>query len=143
MDEIAAPAPPAPPVPPLLPFDDPWQLKTRSCNFEELVTAGQVVSLNHIRDMSGQRNTSLVREGAHFKCSPDQQDGFKKYLSNLAFLIDQEGDRFDLDFEWTSPLSGRTGRFFRLNGLRKEQGLVGEGAPGKPCQGDQGPSKLK
>ncbi|KAF6260578.1 hypothetical protein COO60DRAFT_1700289 [Scenedesmus sp. NREL 46B-D3] len=90
----------------------------------DLVTAGEVVSLNHIRDMSGQRNISLVREGTKFSCAPDQVEGFKKYLSNLAFLIKQEGERFDLDFEWSSPLSGRGGRFFRLNGLKKEQGMA-------------------
>uniref|UniRef100_A0A383VYS6 BRO1 domain-containing protein n=1 Tax=Tetradesmus obliquus TaxID=3088 RepID=A0A383VYS6_TETOB len=123
MEEAVPPAP-APPVPPLLPFDDPWQIRTQSCTFEDLATAGEVVSLNHIRDMSGQRNISLVREGTKFACSPDQVDGFKKYLSNLAILIDQEGERFDLDFEWSSPLSGRAGRFFRLNGLKKEQGLA-------------------
>jgi hypothetical protein len=42
---------------------------------QDLVTAGEVVSLNHIRDMSGQRNISLVREGTKFSCSPDQVDG--------------------------------------------------------------------
>eukprot|EP00879_Flechtneria_rotunda_P001652 GHRR01001812.1.p1 GENE.GHRR01001812.1~~GHRR01001812.1.p1 ORF type:complete len:395 (+),score=149.03 GHRR01001812.1:171-1355(+) len=112
------------PVPPLLPFDDPWQMRTRPCTFEGVIAAGEVLSLNHIRDMSGQRNISLVREGTKFGCSPDQESGFKKYLSNLAYLIDQEGDRFDLNFEWTSPLTGRPTRFFRLNGLKKEQALA-------------------
>jgi hypothetical protein len=55
---------------------------------------------------------------------------FKKYLSNLAYLIEQEGDREDLEFEWSSPLSGRTGRFFRVAGLRKEHALVRGGGYG-------------
>jgi hypothetical protein len=46
--EAAASAAPAP-VPPLLPFDDPWSLRTKPANFEGVVTAGEVVSLNHIR----------------------------------------------------------------------------------------------
>ncbi|KAF8071277.1 hypothetical protein HT031_001360 [Scenedesmus sp. PABB004] len=74
--------------------------------------------------MSGQRNVSLVREGTKFGCAPDQVAGFKKYLSNVATLIEQEGDRFDLAFEWTSPLSGRPGRFFQLHGLRKEAAMA-------------------
>jgi hypothetical protein len=58
---------------------------------------------------------------------PHTHPRFKKYLSNLAYLIDQEGDREDLEFEWSSPLSGRPGRFFRVNGLCKEHALVGVG----------------
>jgi hypothetical protein len=42
---------------------------------QDLVTAGEVVSLNHIRDTSGQRNISLVREGTKFSCAPDQVEG--------------------------------------------------------------------
>jgi hypothetical protein len=42
----------------------------------------------------------------------------------LPLLCCQEGERYDLEFEWSSPLSGRAGRFFRLNGLKKEQGMV-------------------
>lgn len=49
---------------------------------------------------------------------------FKKYLSNLSYLIDQEGDREELEFEWSSPMSGRPGRFFRIAGFRKEHALV-------------------
>lgn len=37
----------------------------------------------------------------------------------------QEGDREDLEFEWSSPMSGRSGRIFRVAGLRKEHALVG------------------
>ena len=49
---------------------------------------------------------------------------FQRYLSNLQFLIDQEGERADLEFGWTSPLSGRAGRMFILPGLLKERGMV-------------------
>lgn len=43
------------------------------------------------RDMTGQRNIYMVREGVKYGCSPDQIEGFKKYLSNLSYLIDQVG----------------------------------------------------
>ncbi len=36
----------------------------------------------------------------------------------------QEGDIAELQFQWTSPLSGRGGRFFWLQGLLKEQAMV-------------------
>jgi hypothetical protein len=64
-----------PPAPPLLPFDDPWQLRTKSWTFEELVTPGQAMSLNHMRDLTGQRNVSLVREGTQLSVSPGALDG--------------------------------------------------------------------
>lgn len=66
-----------------------------------------------------------------------------------ACCYSQEGERYDLEFEWTSPLSGRAGRFFRLNGLRNEQGMVSWGlgsralpASRQSCQsaGGEGPS---
>ena len=65
-------AKPPPPVRPLLVFQDPWQTKTRSCTFEGVVKPGEIVSLNHIRDMTGQRNIACVREQAKQSCSPDQ-----------------------------------------------------------------------
>ena len=41
----------------------------------------------------------------------------------------QEKEREDLEFEWTSPLSGRANRFFRLTGLSKEQAMVRDPGP--------------
>jgi hypothetical protein len=59
-------------VRPLLYWDDVWQTKTKPTSFEGVVRPGEVVSLNHIRDMTGQRNIACVREQAKTSCSPDQ-----------------------------------------------------------------------
>jgi hypothetical protein len=63
MDDAATPKAPTPPTPPLLPFDDPWSLRTRPTTFEGVVTAGEVVSLNHIR-CGGLAATHAYERGA-------------------------------------------------------------------------------
>lgn len=63
---------PPPVVRPLFVFDDPWQIRTKPTSFEGVVKPGEIVSLNHIRDMTGQRNVACVREATKQGCSPDQ-----------------------------------------------------------------------
>lgn len=102
-------------VRPLLPFADPWELRTRPFAFESAGTRAAApaaaashddtgaLGLNHLRDMTGQRNSACVREASKLTCSGETREWFKRYLSNLDAFIAHEGSRGDLTFEWTSP----------------------------------------
>lgn len=70
---------PEPLVRPLLPFADPWELRTRPFSFEGTTRGGDAagasaLSLNHLRDMTGQRNSACVRETSKLTCSPETRE---------------------------------------------------------------------
>ncbi|KAI8472327.1 MAG: BRO1 domain-containing protein [Monoraphidium minutum] len=115
-----------PKVRPLLPFADPWELRTRPFAFESAKhsDAGYPLSLNHLRDMTGQRNSACVRETSKLTCSPETREWFRKYLANLDAFIKEEGRRTDMVFEWTSPLSGRFFKMAALDGVEKERAMA-------------------
>ncbi|GBF99683.1 hypothetical protein Rsub_12377 [Raphidocelis subcapitata] len=117
---------PEPLVRPLLPFADPWELRTRPFSFEGTAKAADasVLSLNHLRDVTGQRNSACVRETSKLTCSLETREWFKRYLSNLDAYIGHEGKRPDLAFEWTSPLSGRFFKMVVINGVDKERAMA-------------------
>lgn len=117
---------PEPLVRPLLPFSDPWELRTRPFTFEGATRsdAANPLSLNHLRDMTGQRNSACVRETSKLTCSLETREWFKRYLSNLEQFISKEGKRNDLAFEWTSPLSGRFFKMVWINGVDKERAMA-------------------
>ena len=64
---------------------------------------------------------------------------FVKYLSNLALLLEAQGDMAaQLSFEWSSPTSGRGFKYFQIRGLKQEQAMVGRGgALGSAGEGGQ------
>jgi hypothetical protein len=67
---------PEPLVRPLLPFADPWELRTRPFSFEGATRsdAANPLSLNHLRDMTGQRNSACVRETSKLTCSLETRE---------------------------------------------------------------------
>ena len=76
----ASPKPPPPVIRPLVPFDDPWRVRAADASFEHAVKAGgEIVTLNHVRDMTAERNVSCVRGGGgggeRPACSPSMVDG--------------------------------------------------------------------
>jgi hypothetical protein len=66
----------APIVRPLLPFSDPWEMRTRPFAFEGATRsdAASPLSLMHLRDMTGQRNSACVRETSKLMCSPETRE---------------------------------------------------------------------
>ncbi|KIZ06240.1 hypothetical protein MNEG_1717 [Monoraphidium neglectum] len=115
-----------PKVRPLLSFSDPWELRTRPFAFESATRsdAANPLGLNHLRDMTGQRNSACVRETSKLTCSPETREWFRKYLSNLDHFIQEEGRRTDMAFEWTSPLSGRFFKMAHIDGIEKERAMA-------------------
>jgi hypothetical protein len=65
-----------PKVRPLLSFSDPWELRTRPFAFESATRsdAANPLGLNHLRDMTGQRNSACVRETSKLTCSPETRE---------------------------------------------------------------------
>jgi hypothetical protein len=55
---------------------DPWEIRTRPFTFEGTTRsdAANPLGLNHLRDMTGQRNSACVRETSKLTCSLETRE---------------------------------------------------------------------
>lgn len=76
----------------LLQLPDSWEgLLTKSASFDSMAKGSEVLTLEYLKELQGQRNTCCVHKFNAGQYTSEHCDQFARYLSSLGHLL-EKGD---------------------------------------------------
>jgi hypothetical protein len=117
----------------LLQLPDVWEfMLSKAASFEAAArgSGADTLALEYLRELQSQRAACCVHKFSCRRFTAEHAAQFRQYLASLAHLLEkgEPGRVAGLAFEWNSPLGGKPGRFWRLEGAELELAMVGRRA---------------